>query len=122
MHMRSIFAAVNVSVCVFPPALLPEVYRYNATPSIMSSRPFGPSFLALVTKVRFLYPCTRLFSWNLNRFYAVGLNFGVQLAWTFISWCTLILFEYIKRHQAIRAHEVEIAGTALESSSDKPDP
>lgn len=33
MHMRSITAVVNVSVSVFPPALLPGVYRYGyATP------------------------------------------------------------------------------------------
>jgi len=94
---------VNVSVSVFPPALLPGVYRYGyATP-----------FYNVQQTVRTIVFGTR------NQ---MGLNFGVQLAWTFISWCTLILFEYIKRHQAIRAHEAEIAGTALESSSDKPDP
>ena len=53
---------------------------------------------------------------------AVGLNFGVQIAWIVISWCTLVLFQYIKRRQAVRAHETENVGTAYESSSDKPGP
>ncbi|KAI0305594.1 hypothetical protein B0F90DRAFT_1624843 [Multifurca ochricompacta] len=91
---------VNVSVCIFPPTLLPGVYHYGyATP-----------FYNVQRTVRAIIFGTR------NQ---IGLNFGVQIAWTFLSWCTLILFQYIKRRQSIRAYEVMV-GTTIEPKSDEP--
>jgi len=98
-----IWIIVNVSVCVFPPALLPAVYRYAyATP-----------FYNVQQTVRSIIFGTR------NQ---MGLNFGVQIAWIFVSWCTLIICQYIKRRQAIRSHGAEIVGTGPKSSSDTPGP
>lgn len=54
--------------------------------------------------------------------YAVGLNFGVEIAWVLVSWCTLILFQYIKRRQAIHAHEAANVADAARSSLDKAGP
>ncbi|KAI0298606.1 hypothetical protein BC826DRAFT_998341 [Russula brevipes] len=89
---------VNVSVCVFSPVLLPGIYRYGyATP-----------FYNVQQAVRTIVFGTR------NQ---LGLNFGVQIAWIAISWCTLIVFQYIKRRQAIRAHEAEnVAGASASLS------
>jgi hypothetical protein len=55
--------------------------------------------------------------------YAVGLNFGVQVAWIVLSWCTLVLFQLFMRRRAVRAHNAEIAdAAAAESISDKQGP
>jgi len=94
---------VNVSVSLFPPALLPGLYSYGyATP-----------FYNVQQAVRTIVFGTRS---------RLGLNFAVQIAWTVVSWCTLVLLQYIKRRQAVRAHETENVSTAPESSSDKPGP
>jgi hypothetical protein len=51
---------------------------------------------------------------------AVGLNFGVQIAWIVLSWCTLVLFQLFMRRRAARAHKA--AAAATESFSDKQGP
>ncbi len=51
---------------------------------------------------------------------AVGLNFGIQVAWVVVSWCTLTLFQYIKRRQAIRTHGAMIGAGSRGPSSEKP--
>jgi len=81
---------VNVSVCVFPPVLLPGIHRYG----------YAMPFYNTQQAVRTIIFGTRD---------QLGLNFGVLIAWTFVSWCTLTLFQYIKRRQAIRVYEAETA-------------
>lgn len=61
---------------------------------------------------------TRQFSNPLMLFACtVALNFGVQIGWIFVSWCTMTGFQYFKRRQAIRAHT--IAGASQSVLSDK---
>ncbi|KAI9461728.1 hypothetical protein F5148DRAFT_1214780 [Russula earlei] len=96
-----IWIIANVSVCVFPPVLLPGVYRYG----------YAMPFYNIQQAIRTIVFGTR------NK---VGLNFGVLIVWIFVSWCTLTLFQYVKRRQAIRAHEAATAAAdAPESSLDK---
>ncbi|KAH9998533.1 hypothetical protein BJV74DRAFT_767839 [Russula compacta] len=94
---------VNISVCVFPLGLLPAVYRYGyATP-----------FYNVQQTVRSIIFGTR------NQ---IGLNFGVEIAWVFVSWCTLILFQYVKRRQAIHAHKAANVDVAARSPLEKAGP
>ncbi|KAI0256100.1 hypothetical protein BJV78DRAFT_1385015 [Lactifluus subvellereus] len=85
---------VNVSVSVFPPALLPGFYRYG----------YGTPFYNVQQAIRSIIFGTR------NQ---IGLNFGVLIAWIFISWCTLIMLQYIKRRQSIRAHEKAVSAASM---------
>ena len=50
---------------------------------------------------------------------AVGLNFGVQIAWIFVSFCTMTGFQYIKRRQSIRAHKAATDAGLSVSIADK---
>lgn len=75
----------NVSVCVFPSQLLQGVYRYG----------YAMPFYNVQQTVRAIVFGTRD---------QIALNFGVQIAWIFVSWCTMTGFQYFKRRQAIRAH------------------
>jgi hypothetical protein len=52
----------------------------------------------------------------------VGLNFGVQIAWIFVSWCTLIVFQLFMRRRTVRAHNAAIAAAAAETLSEKQGP
>ncbi|KAI0268702.1 hypothetical protein BC834DRAFT_821175 [Gloeopeniophorella convolvens] len=81
---------VNVSVCFFPPVLLPGIYTYA----------YGVPFYNVQQTVRAIVFGSR------NQ---IGLNFGVQFAWIVISCCTLTLFQFIKRRQSIREHEAAVA-------------
>ncbi|KAH9978766.1 hypothetical protein BGW80DRAFT_1164876 [Lactifluus volemus] len=90
---------LNVSVCIFPPALLPGFYHYA----------YAIPFYNVQQAVRAIIFGTR------NQ---IGLNFGILIAWIVVSWCMLILFQYIKRRQSIRAHEKAVgAKPMLEKSS-----
>ena len=72
------FPPANVSVAFFPIELLPGVFKYGyATPFYNVSR-----------TVRTILFNTR------NQ---IGLNFGVQFAWIFISIITMTIFQYIFR-------------------------
>ncbi|KAH9993944.1 hypothetical protein BJV77DRAFT_1066938 [Russula vinacea] len=93
----------NVSVCVFPPTLLPGVYRYG----------YAMPFYNVQQTIRSIIFGTR------NQ---MGLNFGVQVAWILVSWCTLVLFQLFMRRRAVHAHNAEIAAAAAESLSDKQGP
>lgn len=94
---------VNVSVCTFPPQLLPGIYHYG----------YAMPFYNVQQTVRTLLFGTRD---------QMGLNFGVQVAWVIISWCTLTLFQYIKRRESIRAHRAVIcAGDGGQDGGCTPD-
>lgn len=97
----------NVSVCVYPIVLLPGVYRYG----------YAMPFYNVQQTIRSLIFGTR------NQ---MGLNFGVQIAWIVLSWCTLVLFQLFMRRRAARAHKAEIAAAVAavtaESFSDKQNP
>ncbi|KAI0277608.1 hypothetical protein BGY98DRAFT_1079125 [Russula aff. rugulosa BPL654] len=93
----------NVSVCVYPLALLPGVYRYG----------YAMPFYNVQQTIRTLIFGTR------NQ---MGLNFGVQIAWIVLSWCTLVLFQLFMRGRAARAHKAEVAAAATGSFSDKQGP
>jgi len=90
----------NVSVCIFPPQLLAGVYHYG----------YAMPFYNIQQTVRAIIFGTRD---------QIGLNFGVQIVWIVVSWCTLILFQYIKRRQSIRAHRAVTVADARESTSEK---
>lgn len=93
---------VNVSVCIFPLQLLPRVYHYG----------YAMPFYNVQQTVRAILFGTRD---------QMGLNFGVQIAWIVVSWCSLVLFQYIKRRQSIRTHgAVTVAGASRSSTLDKP--
>ncbi|KAI0065677.1 hypothetical protein BV25DRAFT_1582379 [Artomyces pyxidatus] len=81
-----LWVVANVSVCFFPPELLPGVFRYA---------PAMP-FYNVQQAVRTIVFDTK------NQ---LGLNFGVQLAWMGVSICTITVFQYFKRYRAIREHE-----------------
>ena len=95
-------------------------------PFITSNRPFGASFSAPVTRVsaHFLFLRTRPFDEESDMIWidAVGLNFGVQIAWIVLSWCTLVLFQLFMRRRAAHAHKAEIAVAAAESFLEKQGP
>ncbi|KAH9002099.1 hypothetical protein EDB86DRAFT_3063599 [Lactarius hatsudake] len=91
---------VNVSVCTLPPPLLPGIYHYG----------YAMPFYNVQQTVRTLLFGTRD---------QMGLNFGVQIAWVIISWCTLTLFQYIKRRESIRAHRAVICASDGGCTSDK---
>jgi len=82
----------NVSVCVFPSQLLPSIYRYG----------YAMPFYNVQQTVRAIIFGTRD---------QIALNFGVQIAWVVVSWCTMIGFQYIKRRQAIRAHRETVGSS-----------
>lgn len=84
----------NVSVCVFPSQLLPIIYRYG----------YAMPFYNVQQTVRAIVFGTRD---------QIALNFGVQIAWIVVSWCTLIGFQYFKRRQAIRAHTIADASQSV---------
>ncbi|KAH9083528.1 hypothetical protein EDB83DRAFT_2562524 [Lactarius deliciosus] len=90
----------NVSVCTFPPQLLPDIYHYG----------YAMPFYNVQQTVRTLLFGTRD---------QMGLNFGVQVAWIIISWCTLTLFQYIKRRESIRTHRAVICASDSGCASDK---
>ena len=93
-------------------------------PFITSNKPFEASFSAPVTRVRapFLFYAPERSIKSLIWIDSVGLNFGVQVAWIVVSWCTLVLFQLFKRRQTARVHEAEIATAATESFSVKQGP
>ncbi|KAI0063579.1 hypothetical protein BV25DRAFT_385006 [Artomyces pyxidatus] len=76
----------NVSVCYFPPELLPGVYRYA----------YAMPFFNVQQAVR-----TIIF----NTKNQLGLNFGVQLIWIAVSLCTITGFQYYKRYGKIRERQ-----------------
>ena len=86
----------------------------------MSNKPFEASFSAPVIRVRIYF--THLTALRESDMYVVGLNFGVQVAWIIVSWCTLVLFQLIMRRRAIRAHDAAIVPAVAESLSDKQGP
>ncbi|KAI9463645.1 hypothetical protein BJY52DRAFT_1252871 [Lactarius psammicola] len=91
---------VNVSVCIFPLELLPGIYHYG----------YAMPFYNVQQTVRTILFGTRD---------QMGLNFGVQVAWIVVSWCTLVMFQYIRRRQSIRTHNAAIAsasGSTLEKA------
>jgi hypothetical protein len=49
----------------------------------------------------------------------VGLNFGVEIAWILVSFCTMTGFQYIKRRQAIRAHRAATDAVSSVHIADK---
>jgi hypothetical protein len=103
MRVFSISQA-NVSVCVFPSQLLQGVYRYGYAMPFYNVQ---QTVRAIVfgTRDQSASSRTRQFSNPLTVFACtVALNFGVQIAWIFVSWCTMTGFQYFKRRQAIRAH------------------
>jgi hypothetical protein len=84
----------NVSVCVFPSQLLPSIYRYG----------YAMPFYNVQQTVRAIVFGTRD---------QIALNFGVQIGWIFVSWCTMTGFQYFKRRQAIRAHTLAEARQSM---------
>jgi hypothetical protein len=95
-------------------------------PFITFNKLFEASFSAPVTRVRalfFYFYAPDSSTKNLIWIDAVGLNFGVQIAWIVLSWCTLVLFQLFMRRRAARAHKAEIAAAAAaESFSEKQGP
>lgn len=106
--------------------LLPGVYRYGyAMPfynvqQTIRSLIFGTRNQSACAFLIFTH--STVSTKNLIWIDAVGLNFGVQIAWIILSWCTLVLFQLFMRRRAARAHKAEIAAAAAESFSDKQGP
>jgi hypothetical protein len=87
---------------------------------ITYNKPFAASFSAPVTRVRALLPyfyAPDRLTKNLIWIDAVGLNFGVQVAWIVLSWCTLVLFQLFMRRRSARAHKAEIAAAAAAAAA-----
>ncbi|KAF8274533.1 hypothetical protein EI94DRAFT_691712 [Lactarius quietus] len=109
----------NVSVCVFPSQLLPSIYRYGyAMPfynvqQTVQAIIFGTRDQSAPSRTRqFTHPLTVSDC-------TVALNFGVQIAWVVVSWCTMIGFQYIKRRQAIRARRETVGSSESRSMLEK---
>jgi len=107
--------------------LLPGVYRYGYAMPFYNVQ---QTIRSLIFGTRNQSACDFLILYapdrstkNLTWIDAVGLNFGVQIAWILLSWCTLVLFQLVMRRRAARAHKAEIASaTAAESFSEKQGP
>ncbi|KAI0046802.1 hypothetical protein FA95DRAFT_1667828 [Auriscalpium vulgare] len=80
----------NVSVCYWPPQLLPGIFHYA----------YAMPFYNVQQGVR-----TILF----NTKNQLGLNFGVQLAWISVSLVTLTTFQWYARQKSVRAYEQALA-------------
>jgi hypothetical protein len=103
----------NVSVCVFPSQLLPSIYRYGyAMPfynvqQTVRAIVFGTRDQSASSRTRQLSNPLTVSACT------VALNFGVQIGWIFVSWCTMTGFQYFKRRQAIRAHTLAEARQSM---------
>lgn len=102
--------------------LLPGVYRYGYAMPFYNVQ---QTIRSLIFGTRNQSACAFLIfthsTMNLIWMDVVGLNFGVQVAWIVLSWCTLVLFQLFMRRRTARAHEAEIAAVAADFS-DKQSP
>src|SRR6266478_3084040 len=106
----------NVSVCLYPLVLLPGVYRYGyAMPFYNVQQTIRSLVFGTRNQSACAFLADRLEKNLTRRTYTVGLNFGVQIAWIVLSWCTLVLFQLFMRRRAAREHKAEIAAACAES-------